>query len=166
MITHLWPVSRNPLCRTRIIVTYLFDFRFIRCTKWGVNQHFTQDTFAFYSTVLLSTITWLWTVAPLRDPPFIPESHKLIVELILNHRSDHTHLISPSSITDESNVKVMRIGNMIGNWRSSWSWPSDSTKENVKRTVWRICILMVRPKGFLDLQDSLYIAKSWPRSCN
>ena len=71
-ITNLWPVTHNPLGRTRLIITHLFGFRLLPGTQWRVDQHFTKHTSAFYFTSLISTVTRLWTVTPLRGTPFVP----------------------------------------------------------------------------------------------
>ena len=61
--------------------------------------------------------------------------------LPFNPRSDWL-LISPSSITVDSNIKVMRTREMITHQRSIWFRTSSTTTGNTYRTVWRICILM------------------------
>ena len=62
------------------------------------------------------------------------------------------HLISPFNITHESNIKVMRIKEMIINWRTSWLLNKFSLQahleNNVKRPVQRMCILMLGCKGY------------------
>ena len=62
------------------------------------------------------------------------------------------HLISPFNLTHESNIKVMRIKEMIINWRTYWLLNKFSLQahleNNVKRPVWRMCILMLGCKEF------------------
>ena len=63
------------------------------------------------------------------------------------------HLISPYRITLESNVEVMRIKEMITNFRGyrMVNQFSFSTIENVQRTVWRIQTLMLGCRGIIAL---------------
>ena len=53
----------------------------------------------------------------------------------------HLHVISPNSITPESNITVMRIKEMITNWRDSWfsdTGPSQYQRKCIEKWCWGI----------------------------
>ena len=51
----------------------------------------------------------------------------------LNPKSD-LHLISPYNITPESHVKVVRIKEMIANWRS-FDWQTNSPCQHLRKCI-------------------------------
>ena len=71
-------------------------------------------------------------------------SKNVRAEVVLNPlipESDQ-HLISPFNIIHESNIKVLRIKEMIMNWRTYWL-PNKFSLPTHQRPVWRMCILML-----------------------
>ena len=51
----------------------------------------------------------------------------------LNTKSD-LHLISPYNVTPESHVKVVRIKEMITNWRS-FDWQTNSPCQHLRKCI-------------------------------
>ena len=63
------------------------------------------------------------------------------------------HLISPYSITPGSHIRVTRIKEMITKLGCSWilnKFSLSPTLGNVRRTVWRICILILGCKELIS----------------
>ena len=77
------------------------------------------------------------------------------------HPKSDKHLISPNSITPESNIKVTEIKEMITNWRSSWllnkfSLPLVRSTVGVLRPLKLLCTWSIPITGIYDVKLAAY----------
>ena len=98
-------------------------------------------------------------------------SKNVRAEVVLNPlipESDQ-HLISPFNIIHESNIKVLRIKEMIMNWRTYWFLNKFSLPTH-QRPVWRMCILMLGCKfpfmiNYTKINSTIHFKYAKKKSC-
>ena len=135
--------SMQIACRLFVVFTYISNPANYRTTPWGnVHPHYTipRQKISPTSTVLQSNLLHVFTLPSFWQHPWsrkdtsdrwvylqLKQKSRIYTDVIVSEwyikplipESDQ-HLISPYKITPESNIKVVRIWEMIINWRTSW----------------------------------------------